>query len=46
MRDKPTVFNYQKYEEAVADILEEVKAEMCEQYCKYPDWYKDITEDE
>ena len=36
---------------AAADVLEEVKAEICEQYCKYPDWYKrdwhkDMTEDE
>lgn len=72
VREKPTVFNYQNYEEAVAenkrlrdrlaneqirtritvaDILEEVKAEICEQYCKYPDlykrdWHKDMTEDE
>ena len=65
--EKPRVFNYADYVEAVAenkrlrdrlaneqirtritvaDILEEVKAEICEQYCKYPVIYKDMDEDE
>lgn len=32
---KPTVFNYQSYVELL-ERLEEVKTEMCDEYCKYP----------
>ena len=31
---------------AVTDILEQVKADMCDEYCKYPAIYKDMDEDE
>lgn len=32
--------------QTVSDIIEEVKAEICDEYCKYPVIYKDMDEDE
>lgn len=32
---KPTVFNYRRYVELV-ERIEEVKTEMCDEYCKHP----------
>ena len=64
--EKPTVFNYRDYEDAiaenkklrdrlaneqirtritVADILEDVKADMCDEYCRWPELLKGEPED-
>lgn len=32
--------------QTVSDIIEEVKAEICDGYCKYPAIYKDMDKDE
>lgn len=64
--EKPRVFNYADYVEAIAenkrlrdrlaneqirtritvtDILEQVKADMCDEYCKWPKMLEDEPED-